>query len=137
MSVHGRLMASTTAGIAYAALVFCAGFILGAARLYLIAPRSGASIAVLLEAPVMLAISWWVCRWCIVRFRVEAARDTRLLMGVVAFLGLQIAETALAAMVFGQPPAAYLHGLRTVPGVIGLAAQLTFASWPFVQFRLA
>jgi hypothetical protein len=136
MGVHGRLMASTTAGLAYAALVFCAGFILGTVRLFLLAPRLGATVAVLLEAPVMLALSWWICRWCVGRFRVEAARDTRLLMGVVAFLGLQLAEVALAGMVFGQPPGAYLQGLRTMPGAIGLAAQLIFASWPLVQFKL-
>jgi hypothetical protein len=56
-------------------------------------------------------------------------------MGVVAFAGLQLAEFALAAVVFGQPPGSYMRSLIQLPGAIGLAAQLAFASWPVLQMH--
>jgi hypothetical protein len=135
MEGHHRPAASSKAGLAYAVIVFGAGFILGALRLLVVVPRLGATAAVLLEAPVMLALSWWVCRWCVARFRVAASWQARVLMGMVALLGLQLAELSLAATLFDQPPASYLRGLGQVPGVIGLAAQLAFASWPLMQLR--
>jgi hypothetical protein len=136
MRAHDHPLDSSKAGLAYAAIAFGAGFILGALRLFLVVPRLGVTVAVLLEAPVMLALSWWVCRWCVARFRVAASWEARLLMGVVALLGLQLAEISLAATLFDQPPASYLRGLGQVPGAIGAAAQLAFACWPLVQLRL-
>jgi hypothetical protein len=33
-------------------------------RVLLIAPRLGETAAVFLETPLILAASWFVCRWC-------------------------------------------------------------------------
>jgi hypothetical protein len=48
-------------------VVFFVGFILGTVRVLLIAPRLGETAAVLLETPVMLVASWFVCRWYVKR----------------------------------------------------------------------
>jgi len=53
------------AGALYAIIVFVIGFILGTMRLLLLVPRLGATTAVIFESPVMLAASWFVCRWCV------------------------------------------------------------------------
>ncbi|MEL7429628.1 MAG: hypothetical protein AAFN43_06475 [Pseudomonadota bacterium] len=45
------------AGAAYFAIVFAAGFILGAARTFLLAPVAGEMLAVLVELPFILAVS--------------------------------------------------------------------------------
>jgi hypothetical protein len=133
MSNPGSTLTACLAGLAYAAIVFAAGFALGAVRLLLLVPSLGTTRAVLLEAPVMLALSWWVSARCISRFQVDPSFRARLLMGTVAFLVLQLAEVALARTVFGQSPRAYIAGLGASPGVIGLAAQLAFTSWPLAQ----
>ena len=56
---------ATKAGALYAIVVFSIGFILGTIRVLLVAPRQGETTAVIIEAPIMLAASWFVCRWCV------------------------------------------------------------------------
>ena len=53
------------AGALYAIIVFLIDFILGIIRVLLLAPRLGETTAVIIEAPIMLAASWFVCRWCV------------------------------------------------------------------------
>ena len=55
---------ATKAGALYAVIVLLVGFILGTIRVLLLAPRLGETTAVILEAPMMLAASWFICRWC-------------------------------------------------------------------------
>jgi len=121
------------AGIAYAALAYAAGFVLGALRLSLLAPRVGELAAVLAETPVILAVCWVVCARMVRRFAVPATAPARLAMGGVALVCLLAAEVALAAAAFGQAPAAFLAGLVRPPGAVGLAGQLLFALFPRMQ----
>ena len=62
---------ATKAGALYAIVVFSIGFILGTIRVLLLAPRLGETTAVIVEAPIMLAASWFVCRWCVDRLDVR------------------------------------------------------------------
>ena len=66
-----RVFGATEAGALYAIIVFLIGFILGTIRVLLVAPRLGETTAVILEAPMMLAASWFVCRWCVDRLDVR------------------------------------------------------------------
>ena len=134
---HRWLSASITApvraGLVYALVVFAVGFALGTIRILLVVPRFGPTIAVLVEAPLMLAASWWVCLKCAARFRVTVSVRARLLMGLVAFATLLAAEIGLAAVAFGQSPVDYGLRLRSLPAAIGLCAQIAFASFPLLQ----
>jgi len=103
--------APLTAGFAYALVVFAIGCALGTIRILLIAPRFGAAIAVLAEAPFILAASWCVSRKCIAQFRVSARVTARILMGSVALGALVSAEMELATVAFGQLPIEYARGL--------------------------
>jgi hypothetical protein len=121
------------AGVVYALAVFVVGFALGTIRVLLVAPRTGPTAAVLLEAPLMLCASWWVSRRCIRYFRVVPAPRARALMGTVAFVFLMLEEWALAAVVFRSSAVAYLSSFASSQGAIGLAAQLAFAFIPLIQ----
>src|SRR5689334_2404978 len=77
---------ATKAGALYAIVVFVIGFILGTIRVPLVAPSLGETNAVIIEAPIMLAASWLVCRWCVDRLHVPRTVPARSLMGLVAFL---------------------------------------------------
>jgi hypothetical protein len=79
---------ATKAGALYAIMVFSIGFILGTIRVLLLAPRLGETTSVIIEAPIMLAASWFVCRWCVDRLDVGRTVAARLLMGLAAFLVL-------------------------------------------------
>jgi hypothetical protein len=115
--------------------MFAVGFALGAIRIWLITPRFGTTIAVLAEAPVILLVSWGVCLKCITHFRVSASVTARALMGFVALATLLTQEVGLSALAFGLSPVEYMVSLRSLPGSIGLSAQIAFASFPLLQAR--
>jgi hypothetical protein len=123
---------ATKGGALYAISVFLIGFILGTIRVLLLAPRVGQAAAVVVEAPIILTASWFVCRWCVDRLDVRRTVPALSFMGLVAFLVLMSAEFGLGA-VFGRPPVNQLATYGTFAGAIGLAAQVIFAAFPVIQ----
>ena len=122
------------AAVAYFAVAFGAGFVLGALREIVVAPRLGGLAAVALEVPIMLAIARIAAGALVRRFAVPAGIAPRLAMGGIAFVLLQIAEILLAAS-FGATPADYASGFLTAKGALGLAAQIVFAVLPVAVDR--
>ena len=129
-----RVFRATKAGALYAIIVFLIGFILGTIRVLLLAPRLGETIAVIVEAPMILAASWFVCRWCVERLDLRRTVPARSLMGLVAFLVLMAFEVGLGA-VFGRSLVDQLAAYRSLAGAIGFAAQMIFAMFPVIQVR--
>ncbi|MBI4909164.1 MAG: hypothetical protein HY820_36430 [Acidobacteria bacterium] len=114
-------------------MAFAAGFAMGALRVGQIAPRTGDLIAVLIEMPFMLLVSWFACSWMIRRMRVGPALTERITMGAAAFLFLMIAELVMSMTLFGSSPTEYFAEFREPHGLIGLAGQLAFALFPLAQ----
>ena len=121
------------AGIAYFAIVFAIGFVLGTIRVLLVIPRFGDTNAVLLELPVMLALSWFACRALINRFDVPPKGSARLAMGGVAFALLMLAELAVSVLGFGRTVSEHLATYQATSAQLGLAAQVAFALFPWLQ----
>ena len=129
----GRLLASgIRAGVAYGATVFAVGFLLGTARILLLAPRVGAAAAVSIEAPIIMTASWYVSRFWMARLAIRADIGLRILAGAVAFATLQILEVTLAIGLFRRSMGAYLADLSSTAGAIGLAAQICVATFPLL-----
>jgi hypothetical protein len=120
---------ATKAGALYAIIVFLIGVILGTIRVLLLAPRLGQTTAVILEAPTILAASWFVSRWCVDRLEVAATVPAGSLMGLAAFLVLMSAEFGLGA-VLGRSLVDQVANYGSPAGAIGLAAQVIFAIFP-------
>src|SRR5215831_14613693 len=91
-SSHRASVRELKAALVYFASVFAVGFALGPARTLLLAPHIGATLAVLLELPIILFASWLLCRWVLRRFSVERGLEHRIAMGAVAFALLMSAE---------------------------------------------
>jgi hypothetical protein len=119
-------------GAVYFAIVFLVGFALGALRTLVMAPRLGETFAVLLEAPVILTVSWFVATWCVGRFKVPAATLARLAMGGVAFALLMVAELGVSLIFFRRSVSQHLAGYQSAAGAIGLGAQVAFAWVPLM-----
>jgi hypothetical protein len=121
------------AGLLYAAVVATAGFVLGEVRNALVTPLSGELVAVALEAPIILAISWTACGWIAERLEVPDDVVDRLVMGAVALVLMVTAEAALALVVDGASYSDFF--LRRSPGalVLGVLAQLAFAVFPILR----
>ena len=82
---------------------------------------------------MILAASWFVCRWCMDRIDVTRTVPTRSLMGLVAFLVLMSAEVGLGAVVFGRSLGDQFAAYGSAAGAIGLAAQVIFNMFPVLQ----
>jgi hypothetical protein len=134
----GSPKAPILAGLAYFALVFALGFLLGTARTLFVrdAPSDGRLLGVLIELPVMLVASWFLCRTVIRRFAVAPAVAARAVMGGLAFVLLLLAELLAGALLFGRTPGEHFALYREASYALGLAAQIGFAVMPLVQMRL-
>ena len=129
------LRRTLVAGAAYFAIVFAAGFVFGIVRTMVLIPRIGALPAVMIEAPLILIMSWLVCGRVLARWAVPRQGPWRLLMGVVAFTLLIAAEMALARVLNGSSPAQFLASYATAAAQVGLLAQLLFAALPLLRRR--
>jgi len=118
------------AAIAYWAVVFALGFVLGTLRTLWLAPAIGLLPATLAELPVMLAASWWSSGWLVRRWQI-ASTTAALTMGGLAFVLLMAAELGLAMVLMELSSAQWLAGLRQPHALIGLAGQLVFAALPW------
>jgi hypothetical protein len=127
-------MAAVRAALAYFAIVFAAGFVLGTIRTLVLAPRLGELAAVMVEIPFMLLVAWLVCRWLVRRFALAPGAAGRLIMGGLAFLLLMAAELLLS-LAFGRGPAEFLARFAEPAGALGLASQVVFGLLPLVVAR--
>jgi hypothetical protein len=115
----------------YFALAFAAGFLLAIPRILVLTPRVGEVIAVLIECPIILLISFLLARWVIHRFAPRAAPARRLAIGLIAFALLITAELLLS-WARGTTPREFAAGLLLPARAIGLAAQVLFALFPLL-----
>lgn len=127
------LVLSANAGVAYAVTVFAIGFLLGTARVLLLAPRLGSTIAVSVEMPIILTASWYVSSIWMKRLAVGIEIRTRILVGAVAFVTLMILEVGLSISLFHRSIGEYIAELRSLAGAIGLAGQICFATFPLLN----
>ena len=112
------------AGIAYALVVFAAGFAFGSLRVMVVEPWLGPAAAVAVELPLMLGVSWLVAKAVLRRLPVARQFSPRATMAAVALGVLLAFEIALGLAVGVSLPAqaeAYLtlRGLLTAVGQIG------------------
>jgi hypothetical protein len=121
------------AGALYFAIVFAIGFALGTLRVLYVIPHIGEAGAVLLELPVILVLSWWVCGWVLRRCHVPQHMGQHALMGLVSFALLMGAELALATFGFGRTLGEFADGFATPAGAIGLMGQIAFALFPLMR----
>ena len=85
--LHSQSIRILKAAVAYFAIVFGAGFVLGPIRILFVVPRVGERVAELLEAPLMLIVIVLAARWIVRRFQLPARTVFRLGAGLIA-LGL-------------------------------------------------
>lgn len=111
------------------ALVFAAGFALGAIREILVRPYLGPETSRLLELPLMIGISF-VAAESVVRRTGPADRRTWLRTGLVAFLLLIVAELVLGEILFRRGLMAFLRDAMTLPGALSLLAQVLLIVMP-------
>ena len=124
------------AALAYFALVFGAGFILGSIRVPFLVPRLGERVAELIEMPFMFVIIVFAARFIEKRFALPTAASLRLSVGIVALALLLIAEILLNVALQSQTLNAYIASRDPVSGSVYLAMLLLFAVMPLILARV-
>lgn len=116
--------------LAYTLPVFVAAFILGTLRVTLIVPQIGAVLAVALEIPIVLSLSWIVAGKVLARRPLTGPR--RAALALLAFALLMLLEL-LTALAFGQTIPEFLAAMTTPAGALGLGGQIGFGLIPLVR----
>jgi hypothetical protein len=118
----------------YFGIMFVLGMLLGTARTFLLQPILGATAAVAVELPLMLAAAWIACALVIRHFRLSARVAERSVMGFSAFLLLLLGEAVLSLLV-GRTLSEHFSLYRQPDAQLGLIGQIAFAAFPLVQGR--
>lgn len=128
--VKHPIVYATLLGFQYFLVVFVFAFAMGAFRGLVLAPRLGPMAAVLLEVPIIIAISWFGIRW-LLRKR-SFTFGQRAVVGATAFSLTLASEAALAVPLRGENVMEWAATLTTPLGLVGLAGQIVFAMMPIV-----
>jgi hypothetical protein len=100
-----------------------------------VVPRLSRTAGVLLEAPLMLAVTFAAARWVVRRLSLPPAPGTRAAVGLTALGLLLVAEVAGMRWLRGQSMADYLAGFRSVAGGVTLLLFLLYAAMPALVGR--
>jgi hypothetical protein len=125
------------AGMTYFALVFGAGFVLGAIRVPFLVPRLGERVAELIEMPFMFVVILVSARFITNRFTLPVNLLPRLGAGFLALGLLVAAEVLLAVALQNRTIGEYVASRDPVSGSVYLAMLVLFAVMPLVLTRVA
>ena len=125
------------AAIRYFLIVFAAGFVFGTIRTLATADTPDARLlAIAIELPAIIAVSWFACRHTVRRLNVSPDSAGRLAMGAVAFGILMVAELVLDFALAGRSVQEHFALYVEPSHMLGLAGQVGFALLPWVQARI-
>lgn len=128
-------MQELKASVIYFLIVFGAGFTLGPIRIFWVVPRFGARMAELLEAPIMIGVTFVAAKWVVGRFRLPTRLSSRAAMGGVALLLMLLAEFTLVLWLRGISITEYFSNRDPVAGAIYYFSLALLAVMPLLVDR--
>jgi hypothetical protein len=123
------------AALCYFGIVFAAGFALGTIRVVLVVPRLGARTSELLEAPVMILVSFLAARWVVRGQPAPFSLPKRMGMGGIALALMLAAEFGFVLWLRGIPVSQYSATRDPVSGTAYYIALGIFALMPVFVAR--
>ncbi|MEQ1818797.1 MAG: hypothetical protein ABL871_09310 [Terricaulis sp.] len=123
------------AAVIYFALVFAVGMLFGSARALWLEPWLGKALAVLSEAPLLIAVMWFAARAAPVLTHVEAGWINFLSIGVIALAFQQVADLAVGFGFRGMTLADQVAYFATPAGMIYAVTLIVFALMPLIRMR--
>ena|SRR5688572_28754442 len=124
-----------SAGALYFAIVFGTGFVLGPVRVLFIEPWVGSTLAVMLEAPILLVAMVVGARIAMRWSGVERSAAALLTVGALSLVLQQIADVALGILLRGMTLRDHLAQFATAPGMIYGALLVAFLVMPLLIGR--
>jgi hypothetical protein len=123
------------AGVLYFALVFGAGFVLGAIRILWVVPRFGTRMAELMETPIMLGVTIVAARWVVRHLTVPPKASRRLGMGCIGLGLMLVVEFTLVLWLRGLSISEYLASRDPVSGTVYYVMLGVFCIMPLLVAR--
>ena len=124
----GSVIQPILLGARFYAFIFAFAFAMGVARVSVIAPRTGATLAVLAEVPIVMAFGWMVVRRLLRQRALTLAQ--RASMGSTALVLILTSEAILAQLLRGQSLVDWASDVMTPLGLVGLAGQIGVSLMP-------
>lgn len=124
------------AATSYFIIVFSAAFVFGVIRTIVLTKGIMQSelIAVLVEVPIVLRISWEASKWIVNHHQVSSNYIDRLVMGLLAFGLLMTAELFFAMKLFNSTPLEFVRELiSSMAKSVGFIGQILFGFLPLIQ----
>jgi hypothetical protein len=121
------------AGAVYFLLLYVVGFILGATRELLLAPRLGVAMASTIEAIPMFAAIFHFAPLIARRFGIPPKSGGRMLMGFFGLTLLIGAEIAMTRAMRGLSPGQWLAHFASFEGAIYAVLLACFAAMPWLR----
>lgn len=120
------------AALFYFAIVFAAGFMLGAIRVTFVVPRLGERIAELVEMPIMLGVIAAAAKWTSRRCELACTSHQRLTIGCIALAFMLVAEFSIVLSVRGLTVGEYLATRDPMAGAVYYLMLGVFAIMPLM-----
>lgn len=126
--------------------MFGAGFVFGTIRMLFVVPAldvmdansSKAELeAVLMEMPIMIAISWYLCRKVLVTMKEKKAviieNEDAFVLSLAAFASLLATEVVFSFLAFGRTSQQVVDDFISTKGTIGIVGQALCCAFPIAQ----
>jgi hypothetical protein len=123
------------AAVAYFTLVFVAGLVLGPVRVIWLEPWLGNAIAVLIEAPFLIAAMWFAARAAPRWVRASGGWPSFLGIGLAALVLQQVADLAVGFGLRGMTLRDQLTHFATPAGMIYAATLVIFTLMPLIRME--
>ncbi len=136
-AMGAKARAVVCCGALYFAVVFGAGFALGALRTLYVAPHLGTRWAELLELPLMLLVCVLVAHWVLRRSPVRLHVVARLGVGLVALVLMLAADFGVVLQLRGLSMHSYIASFDPVAGSAFLASLGAMALIPLALHSAA
>ena len=118
------------ASLAYFAIVFGIGFILGMIRVPFVVPAIGERYAELAETPFMLVAIYFSARWTVRRFELRSRLSPAFVCGIVAAGLLVIVEFSVVLWIRGISFSEFLNSRDPIAATAYYFAVAIFALMP-------
>ena len=125
-----RIAQALKPSLAYAAVVFAVGFVLGSIRVFLVVPRIGVRWAELLEAPLMIFASFLGARFIVSHWGL-LDRAQCLVVGILSLAFMLLAEVGFV-LAQGINIPQYIAGRDPVSGPVYLLSLGIFTVMPLL-----
>lgn len=128
--VKAKPIQQVKSGLLYALVVFFVGFCLGTIRVLFVVPIIGVRWAEILEAPLMIVVSFFAARY-LLNLRGPFSRSQSFVIGLVALVFMAAAEISFV-LAQGFSMSEYVASRDPISGIVYLFSLGVFALMPLI-----